>query len=53
MKLKSLAILSLGVFGFSSPIFAKASFEFVTTASTDKKFHVIFIDDIDNLYGMS
>lgn len=52
MKLKSLALLSLGMFGFSSPLFAEASFKFTTSAPPDKKFHVVFIDDVDNLVGM-
>lgn len=52
MILKSLAILSLSLFGFSSPLFAEASFKFTTSAPTDKKFHVVFIDDVDNLVGM-
>jgi leucyl aminopeptidase len=53
MKLKSLAVLSIGVLGFSSALFAKVSFEFTTSAPTDKKFHVVFINDVDNLHGMS
>jgi leucyl aminopeptidase len=53
MKLKSLAVLSLSMFGFSNPLFAKASFEFTDTAPTDKKLHVVFINDVSNLDGMS
>jgi leucyl aminopeptidase len=53
MKLKSLAVFSLAMLGFSSPLFAKASFEFTSSAPTDKKLHVIFINDISHLVGMS
>jgi len=53
MKLKNLVVFSLGMVGFSNPLFAKASFEFSTSATTDKKLHVVFINDVDNLHGMS
>jgi leucyl aminopeptidase len=53
MKLKNLAVCSLAILGFSNPLFAKASFEFTTSAATDKKLHVLFIHDVNNLAGMS
>ncbi|MFT5676577.1 MAG: leucyl aminopeptidase [Paraglaciecola sp.] len=53
MKLRSLVVLSLSVLGFSSPLFATASFKFATSAPTDKKLHVVFINDVSNLDGMS
>jgi leucyl aminopeptidase len=40
MELKSLMILSLGVLGFSSSLFAKVSFEFAALEPTDKNVHV-------------
>lgn len=52
MKLNSLAVLSLGIFAFSSSAFAKVSFEFSPSAPTGKNFHVAFVDDVDNLDGM-
>jgi leucyl aminopeptidase len=53
MKLKSLAVCSIVTLGFSSPLFAKASFEFTSSVPTDKKLHVVFINDVSNLQGMS
>ena len=53
MKLKNLAVICFGVLGFSSSLFAKASFEFTTSAPTDNRLQVVFINDIDNLNGIS
>lgn len=53
IKLKQTLLAALSLLGFSQGLFAEASFEFVTTSPADKKNHVIFIDDINNLTGMA
>lgn len=53
MKLKSLVVFSLSVLGLSNPVLSKASFDFSASVPTDKKLHVVFIDDVSTLNGMS
>lgn len=53
MKLKTLAFVLFATLSFSSLLFAKASFEFVASAPTDKKLHVVLINDVNNLQGMA
>jgi leucyl aminopeptidase len=53
MKFKHLALLSIAMVGFSTPLLATSSFEFATSASADKKSHVVFINDVNNLDGIS
>lgn len=52
MKLKTVVAVSLAIVGATSPAWAKPSFEFTNSLPSDKKFHVVFIDDVDNLNGM-
>lgn len=52
MKLKSVIAVSLALIGATSPAWAKPAFEFTKAIPGDKKFHVVFIDDVANLNGM-
>jgi len=53
MKFQRLALLLIAMVGFSTSLLATSSFEFATSASVDKKSHVVLINDIKNLDGIS
>jgi leucyl aminopeptidase len=53
MKLKILMLFTMGLVGFSNQLLSKVSFEFTTLAPSDKKLHVVFINDVANLDGIS
>ena len=52
MKFTRLALLSIGMASFTTPLLATSSFEFATSVSIDKKSHVVFINDVKDLDGM-